>query len=144
MKKVLLGILVVGVLILLAGFLTPLILRSEKKTGLAEAMHNMKQLYLHLIDYEQKVGNFPKDLKDLVTEGHIDTETFGKLNQAETSSGNKPFGYISGYKTTDDPNTIILYLPEPIDGKRVFLRIDGSVKQYLEEDFKALLMQQEE
>ncbi len=48
-------------LILIAAFFTPFVLKSPKKPNMTQAVSNSKQIYLVLLDFEQDYGTFPDD-----------------------------------------------------------------------------------
>ncbi len=120
----------------------PMVIRQKKKADQAQATVNMRQLYMPLLEYESDNGRFPRQLSQLVDAEILTEDTLTTINQYKSNSGFQPFTYIPNRSSSENPNTIILHTPEPIDGKHVFLCIDGSVKSLPENDFLEMLENQ--
>jgi hypothetical protein len=122
-------------IVALAALATPQIFKALKRAELAENLNNSRQVKLALdgwaIDEE---GAYPENLAALVRDGDFIGELKVKCEDGEM----RDWIYVPGLKLDSDPELVILYGPEPSDGKRIVVRVDGSARALREEDFQEL------
>jgi type II secretory pathway pseudopilin PulG len=70
------------VLLLLAGFLAPIVLKSRKATDRTEAINNLKQIHLSLQDFDASYGRYP----DATTISQVKADTGTALTLGGSSS----------------------------------------------------------
>lgn len=127
----------------LSGLAAPMVIRQRSKADQTQTISNMRQFIFALIEYEDEKGRFPTQLSELVDAKIITAEDLEILNQYRVDGDVQQFIYIPGRSMSDNPNTIILHTPTPIDGKHVFLSVDGSVKLLPEDEFLELIENQQ-
>ena len=133
----------IGPIAALSGMATPLILKQKKRADQFELTANMKPLHLALLEYNMEMGQFPDQLSDLVDAKFITQETLSQLNRCQIDGETRELVYIPGLSVAENPATILMHTPAPIDGKRVYLKIDGSVHKVPENEFLELIKKQQ-
>ena len=84
-----------------------------------------------------KLGfDHPANLEDLVPD-YLDDRSYFSMMCADGSR--KPWHYVEGLTTESEADKVILYSPEPIEGKRIVGFVDGSVSTMEEGEFRALV-----
>lgn len=98
-------------------------------------VNNLKQIGLALRMYSNDNNElFPKDIKDLKAGGYLEVEEI--YLWTHPANGKKaPFIYCPGFKESSNVESIIAAAPQPFDGKRDVLYIDGHVKTITEDEF---------
>ena len=101
----------------------------------------MKQLTLALFSYARDHDErFPASLEDLIPDyldDRIDDKSY--LSMMCTDGSRKPWHYVAGITTESEADKVILYSPEPIEGKWLVGFVDGSVSTMEEVEFRALV-----
>lgn len=98
-------------------------------------INNLKQIGLALRMFSNVHNElFPKNITELKTEGFLENETIYLWTNAEDSK-KIPFIYCPGFTEASSVESIIVAAPQPIDGKREVLFIDGHVETISEEKF---------
>jgi type II secretory pathway pseudopilin PulG len=126
---------------ILAGLAAPVILKQRQAADRTEAINNMKQLNLALIDFDSDYGSFPSDetakddpafagltgprvLKQLEAAGCV--KDLDRLLAVRGAPDAKWY-YFPGVSTSGDPARPVLITPA-VGDKVAVLRIDGSTK----------------
>ena len=92
-----------------------------------------KALHAYASDFDER---FPANLEDLVPD-YLDDRSYFSMMCADGSR--KPWHYVEGLTTESEADKVILYSPEPIEGKRIVGFVDGSVSTMEEGEFRALV-----
>ena len=92
-----------------------------------------KALHVYAFDFDER---FPANLKDLVPD-YLDDKSYLSMMCADGSR--KPWHYVAGLTTKSETDKVILYSPEPIEGKWFVGFVDGSVIAIEEGEFRALV-----
>ncbi len=116
---------------------------AKNRATLAQFLNNMKQLstalFSYAFDHDQR---FPASLADLIPD-YIEESVDSKLLSMECADGSRQsWHYVEGLTMESDAGKVILYSPEPIEGKWIVGFVDGSILIMEEEDFRALLKAQ--
>lgn len=126
----------------MSGFTAPLVIRQRQKADQVMAMNNMRQMFLALMEYDADHGKYPTQLIELVEKNILAEDNFNLINHCKLNGDSQPFVYIPGHSSSENPETIIMYSPTTADGKRIYLRNDGSVKSTSVLEFQELLEKQ--
>ena len=113
---------------------------AKNRASVTELLLNMKQvsnaLHSYAFDHDRR---FPASLADLIPD-YIEESVDKKLLSMECADGSrKPWHYVEGLTTESEAGKVILYSPEPIEGKWIVGFVDGSGQIMEEEKFRALL-----
>ena len=92
-----------------------------------------KALHVYAFDFDER---FPENLEDLVPD-YLDDKSY--LSMMCTDGSRKPWHYVAGLTTESEVDKVILYSPEPIEGKWLVGFVDGSVSTMEEVEFRALV-----
>ena len=115
--------------------------RIRNRASIAESINSMKQLTLALFSYARDHDErFPASLEDLIPD-YLDDRSDDKsyLSMMCTDGSRKPWHYVAGITTESEADKVILYSPEPIEGKWLVGFVDGSVSTMEEVEFRALV-----
>ncbi len=115
--------------------------RIRNRASIAESINSMKQLTLALFSYARDHDErFPASLEDLIPD-YLDDRSDDKsyLSMMCTDGNRKPWHYVAGLTTESEVDKVILYSPEPIEGKWLVGFVDGSVSTMEEVEFRALV-----
>ncbi|MEK7949485.1 DUF4190 domain-containing protein [Luteolibacter soli] len=125
---------------ILSGLAAPVILKQRKAADRVEAINNVKQLHLALIDFDNDYGTFPSDklakeepkfagltgprvLEQLEAAGSV--KDLNRLLAVRGGPGAKWY-YFPGLSTADEvPSRPVLVFPD-VGDKAVILSIDGA------------------
>ena len=116
---------------------------AKNRATLAQLLNNMKQgstaLLSYAFDHDRR---FPASLADLIPD-YIEESVDKKLLSMECADGRRQsWHYVEGFTMESDAGKVILYSPEPIEGKWIVGFVDGSGRIMEEEKFRALLKAQ--
>jgi len=116
--------------------------RIRNRVNVAKSINSMKQLTLALLSYAKDHDErFPASLEDLIPD-YLDDRSDDKrsLSFECVDGSRKPWHYVEGLTTESEADKVILYSPEPIEGKRIVGFVDGSITSTMEEvEFRALV-----
>ncbi|MCP4849576.1 MAG: hypothetical protein GY899_16680 [Verrucomicrobiaceae bacterium] len=105
----------------------------KNQVRVVKSMNSVKVVAYALHTYAKDFdGRFPASLEDLVPD-YMD-EPKGFLSMECADGSRKPWHYVAGFTTESDAGKVILYSPEPIEGKWLVGFVDGSVTSTMEED----------
>jgi poly(3-hydroxybutyrate) depolymerase/antitoxin component YwqK of YwqJK toxin-antitoxin module len=112
----------------------------KNRASVTELLLNMKQvtnaLYSYALDHDRR---FPASLADLIPD-YIEESVDKKLLSMECADGTRQsWHYVEGLTTESEAGKVILYSPEPIEGKWIVGFVDGSGQMMEEAKFRALL-----
>jgi len=126
---------IIGIIAILAAFTIPDNGCHLKSGPLTKATHNLKQLSILFLQYEQTYGHYPAHPEELYKKELIHKQTYFEfLQQLPEMEGNWWYNpHAKQLSTNSDPETVLIISPQ-INKKRVKLRIDGSAKQFLADD----------
>ena len=109
------------------------------EASIAKSLNSMKQLTLALFSYARDHDErFPASLEDLIPD-YLDDRFKSYLSMMCTDGSRKPWHYVAGITTESEADKVILYSPEPIEGKWLVGFVDGSVSTMEEVEFRALV-----
>ena len=109
------------------------------EASIAKSLNSMKQLTLALYSYARDHDErFPASLEDLIPD-YLDDRFKSYLSMMCTDGSRKPWHYVAGITTESEADKVILYSPEPIEGKWLVGFVDGSVIAMEEGEFRALV-----
>ena len=109
------------------------------EASIAKSLNSMKQLTLALFSYARDHDErFPASLEDLIPD-YLDDRFKSYLSMMCTDGSRKPWHYVAGITTESEADKVILYSPEPIEGKWLVGFVDGSVIAMEEGEFRALV-----
>ena len=116
---------------------------AKNRATLVQLLNNMKQgstaLLSYAFDHDRR---FPASLADLIPD-YIEESVDKKLLSMECADGRRQsWHYVEGFTMESDAGKVILYSPEPIEGKWIVGFVDGSGRIMEEEKFRALLKAQ--
>jgi hypothetical protein len=120
----------------MAGLTAPIVVRQRSKADQIQAISNVRQIGLGLLEYDAEHGSYPTKLSELVDEGIMQKEALDKLINFDINGQIHEFTLIPGLNSSMPPDTIILHSPAPIDGKRVVLTIDNAATMIPEQEFQ--------
>ena len=92
-----------------------------------------KALHKYALDFDLR---FPEKLEDLVPNYLNDKSYFSMMCE---DGSRKPMNYVQWLTTKSENDKVILYSPEPIEGKWLVAFVDGSVIAMEEGEFRALV-----
>ena len=116
---------------------------AKNRASVTELLLNMKQVSTALLSYAfDHDRRFPASLADLIPD-YIEESVDKKLLSMECADGSRePWHYVEGLTTESEAGKVILYSPEPIEGKWIVGFVDGSGQIMEEEKFRAFLKAQ--
>jgi len=117
--------------------------QTKNRATLAQLFNNLRQvtnaLHAYAFDHDRR---FPASLADLIPD-YIEESVDSKLLSMECADGSRqPWHYVEGLTMESGPSKVILYSPEPIEGKWIVGYVDGSGRIMEEETFRAFLKAQ--
>lgn len=118
---------VIAIIIILAGLLTPAFQRARQQAQRVECISNLKQLGIALNSYAMdNNGSFSADLASLTT-----NYLGGEAKVLNCPSASAAYGYTAGLSVSNTANTVIVKCPSathPGPNKYNVLCIDGRVR----------------
>ena len=116
---------------------------AKNRASVTELLLNMKQVSTALLSYAfDHDRRFPASLADLIPD-YIEESVDSKLLSMECADGSRQsWHYVEGLTTESEAGKVILYSPEPIEGKWIVGFVDGSGQIMEEEKFRAFLKAQ--
>ena len=120
----------------LAALATPVILKQKKKAEMVETSSYVKQIYYHLVEYEQEHGKFPDSLDDL----EMPSSTY---NADDFKPRKGSWQYHGAGKNFQSPTgDILLSWEQESTEKWVVLYIDGSAEYLPDSKYQIQLSKQ--
>ena len=120
----------------LAALATPVILKQQKKAEMVETSSYAKQIYYHLVEYEQEHGKFPDSLDDL----EMPSSTY---NTDDFKPRKGHWQYHGAGKSSSSPSGhILLSWEQESENKWVALHIDGKTQHLKDSEYQSLLSKQ--
>ncbi len=141
----------------IAGLVTPLILRSQEKAASAQMTSNMRQMGVMFMDFEVAYGIFPADASAaaVATDTGVNASSLSGpdvLDQLEArgadieslltvrSSAEGDWIYFPGRKTSGADSSLPVLVSPALRGQAMVLRLDGSVDRIGEPELGKLRM----
>ena len=120
----------------LAALATPVILKQQKKAEMVETSSYAKQIYYHLVEYEQEHGKFPDSLDDLETPSST-------YNADDFKPRKGSWQYHGAGESFSSPSGhILLSWEQESENKWVALHIDGKTQHLKDSEYQSLLSKQ--
>ena len=133
-----------GMIVALSAMATPQIFRAMKRAKAAQNVGMAKQVVMAQHTYAiDNDGVFAPSLEAL-TEARFLPVDSPVLSMICEDKEPRPWICVPGLTNVSAPEMILLYGPEPSEGKRIVARVDGSVLLVPEGEFQELLAAQKE
>jgi len=120
---------------ILAALVTPVILKTHKKAELVTNISHTKQLYYAIIKFDEKQGQFPDALDELVSQNILTKKEYNKLKYSK----NGDWQYFPGQSFDSAQDNILIASPDAELGKWIVLQLNGACKQLDDASYQAAL-----